>query len=522
MPVVQQGSLNTTALVVPDVYVQIVPPQVAGLNGVPTNVLGAVGTAAWGPLNAPTVVGDMAGYARQFGAIMPRRYDLGTGLAAAVLQGANNFVAVRVTDGSDVPAHVLVQPVENNANPALVITSKYSGSLANGDVVSIGPGSQASTTRVTIARSGLVPEVFDNISGTGVQLWANVAAAINNGQSGLRGASELVTAASGSNAVDPLWKLQNSQVAFDYTLAGGTDGAADVSPQMLVGNDVLPRSGMYALRNTGASIAMLVDCDDKTTFSDQVAFGLAEGCYMIGVGQAGESLVDAMTAKASAGIDSYAFKWLLGDWVYFNDTVNGLVRLVSPQGFVAGRLANLSPEQSALNKPLMGVLGTEKSSQNLVYSSAELGLLGRSGIDVIANPSPGGKYFSCRFGHNSSSNPLICGDNYTRLTNYIAYTLNSGMGQYVGLLHNATERANAQATLTSFLGNMEQQGMIGDPNGGSAFSVVLDASNNPSSRVAQGYMQADVQVKFLAVIEKFLINVEGGASVQVVSQSVTH
>lgn len=27
MPIVQQGSINTTALVVPDLYVQIVPPQ---------------------------------------------------------------------------------------------------------------------------------------------------------------------------------------------------------------------------------------------------------------------------------------------------------------------------------------------------------------------------------------------------------------------------------------------------------------------------------------------------------------
>ena len=43
MPVVQQGSINTTALIVPDVYVQIVPPQVALLNGVPTNIAAFVG-----------------------------------------------------------------------------------------------------------------------------------------------------------------------------------------------------------------------------------------------------------------------------------------------------------------------------------------------------------------------------------------------------------------------------------------------------------------------------------------------
>ena len=42
MPIVQQGSINTTALVVPDLYVQIVPPQNLVLNGVPTNVVGIV------------------------------------------------------------------------------------------------------------------------------------------------------------------------------------------------------------------------------------------------------------------------------------------------------------------------------------------------------------------------------------------------------------------------------------------------------------------------------------------------
>ena len=46
MPISQQGNVNTTALIVPDLYVQIVPPQNLILNGVPTNILGVVGTAS--------------------------------------------------------------------------------------------------------------------------------------------------------------------------------------------------------------------------------------------------------------------------------------------------------------------------------------------------------------------------------------------------------------------------------------------------------------------------------------------
>ncbi|MGH3669094.1 MAG: hypothetical protein ACRDSH_00440, partial [Pseudonocardiaceae bacterium] len=64
MPIVQEGSINTTALVVPDLYVQIVPPQNLVLNGVPTNVLGVVGTASWGAVGQPVIVATMADYAR--------------------------------------------------------------------------------------------------------------------------------------------------------------------------------------------------------------------------------------------------------------------------------------------------------------------------------------------------------------------------------------------------------------------------------------------------------------------------
>src|SRR5271156_819511 len=101
MPIIQQGSINTTALVVPDLYVQIVPPQNLVLNGVPTNVLGVVGTASWGPVSQPVIVATMADYAGSYGPVMARQYDMGTQVATAVQQGAQNFRCVRVTDGTD-------------------------------------------------------------------------------------------------------------------------------------------------------------------------------------------------------------------------------------------------------------------------------------------------------------------------------------------------------------------------------------------------------------------------------------
>ena len=286
-----------------------------------------------------------------------------------------------------------------------------------------------------------------------------------------------------------------------------------ITSAVLLGVDTGTRTGMYALRNTGCSIGVLADCDTSTAWTTEVAYGYSEGTYMILVGPSGDTVANAVTVKGTAGIDAYIAKYLHGDWVYFNDTVNGVVRAVSPQGYIAGLMANQSPEQSTLNKQLQGVVGTQRSYSNRVYSSAELQLLGQAGIDVITNPVPGGSYFGARFGHNTSSNPVTNGDNYTRMTNYLAYTFNAGMGKFVGRLQSSQPtdplRQQTGATLSAFLEAMKGQKQIDD------YSVQCDLGNNPANRIALGYLQADVKVRYLSVVEKFLLNLEGGQSVQI-------
>lgn len=614
----QQGTVNLTALIVPDIYVQIIPPQYL-LNGVPTNVAGAVGTAQWGPVNNPTLVANMQDYARLFGAVMPRKYDMGTMIAMAVLQGANNFRCVRVTDGTDVAATTNLSGNDKtrvitiggtitaadivtlsitpsggsqvnvsytvaggdttqiiaaalaaaiNANATLIaanitasaaatsafklhyfgtaptvassvsgsasetvtpaseattstvgltLSGKYTGSLGNAIVGQLVAGSQANSWRLTVAIPGQTPEVFDNIGPNlqGQALWKAIAFAINNGMSGLRGPSQIVVATVGIGTADI---VANTAIAF----SGGTDGAS-ITTQNLLGVDTTPRTGMYALRAQGVSIAALTDCDDSTTWATQVSFGLAEGIYMIGTTIAGDTAANAKASKISAGIDTFAMKIMFGDWVYWNDVVNGQPqRLVSPQGPMLGMLANLSPEQSSLNKQMWGIVGTQKSVSGLTYSNAELAFLAQAGLDVITNPCPGGDYFGARIGHNASSNPAVWGDNYTRMTNYIASTINKGMGIYVGQLQTPDERRRAKVTLDAYFAELAQFGMIGTPDGLSQpWQVTLNNSNNPFNLVALGYQIADVQVTYLSVIEKFIINLQGGQTVQVVRQSTT-
>jgi phage tail sheath protein FI len=518
MPIVQQGTINTTALVVPDLYVQIVPPQNLVLNGVPTNIVGVVGSAPWGPVNQPVVVATMADYAGNFGPVMPRKFDMGTQIATAVQQGASNFRCVRVTDGTDLAATYAL--FFSSGTYPVELTARYTGTLGNQIGVVLSAGSQTGTWRLALTLPGLTPELFDNIAApTPAAFWANLVSAINQGASALRGPSQLVVASLGTAITTAPAVLSNQN------LFGGTDGASGVTATALVGQDTLPRQGLYALRGQGCSLALLADADDSAQYSVQAAFGLSEGVYMIATGPSGDSIANAVTTKQTAGLDNYSVKLMFGDWIYWNDQVNGIIRLISPQGFAAGRLANLSPEQSSLNKQLYGVVGSQKSgtpgsSQTTSYSSAELALLLGNGIDVIANPQPGGNFWGVRGGHNSSSNAATNGDNYTRLTNYLASTLAAGMGQFVGQVINSALFQNVRSTQLSFLQNLLSQGILGSIDGSLPFSVICDTSNNPASRTSLGYVQSDAQVQYQAINEKFIVNMEGGQTVQVSVQTL--
>lgn len=506
MPVFQLGQLNTTALAAPNVYVQIVPPKTRYINGVPTDIYGLVGIASWGPKNSPTLVGSPADAQRMFGVQQVRKYDLASAIAIGFQVGAYNQRIVRVTDGTDVAATANLMDVA--ATPAIgaTLTGIYTGTVGNTITAAVTAGTKQGTFKLTVTLPGYTPEVFDNIAGSGAALWTALVAAVNNGQSGTRGPSQLVVASVGVGTAAP-------NTTATYTLAGGTDGATTITDSVLVGTDGTTRTGMYALRGTGASVLNLVDATDSTLWSAINAFALAEGMYHVGQGAAGASYSTVSTALNTAGVDSYASKIMVGDWEYWQDTVNGQQRMMAPATFMAAKIASQAPHLSTLNKPIAGITGTQRVLQNQPYSGAEIAAIVGARLDLITNPSPGGNYYAGQTGRNVSSNPAVNGDNYTRMTNYIAFTLAAAFGWVIGELQTVDLRRTAKASMDNFLSNLEQQGMIGDVNGGPAFSVQIDANNNPDSRVALGYLQADVQVKYLSVVFDFLINLEAGQTV---------
>lgn len=511
MPVYQAGTLNTTALQAPDLYVIIQPPGQTYINGVPTDGLGLVGVGSWGPVNAPILgIGNNAQAQQYVGGVTNRSRDIATAVAVGVQNFVQNFALVRVTDGTDLAAKVDLMDTAATPVKGMTLTGLYTGIVGNTITANIVAGTAASTYRLSIQRAGFTPEVFDNIPGVGAAFWTNAVAAVNAGQSGLRGPSQIVAATIGTSTAAP-------NLVTTYTLAGGTDGATGVTDAMLVGTDGLTRTGMYALRKSGAQVGNLIDCQTTTTWAAQLAFGLQEGIYFHAANPPGTSVTTSGTNLSTAGVDGYGINCLVGDWSYWQDNANGVQRMLSPATFTASKQAATSPEQSVLNAPIYGVIATQRSLQNLPYSDAEIGLAAQSRLEVLTLGAPAGSIFSCRTGRNASSNSGTNGDNYSRMTNYVAFTIAAAFGYVPGKVQTIDLRRNVKGAMDSFFANLQINKIIGNVNKPTApaWSVQIDAANNPFSQVALGYMVATVKVTYLSIVRVFLVNIEGGQSVTV-------
>jgi hypothetical protein len=661
MPVIANGNINPLSILAPNVYVQIQPPAQIVAQGLPTNVISLVGTASFGPTNVPRIIGGLDEYNQVFGPVLTDVNDLGTGVAVAAQKFTNSFVCVRVTDGTDTAATIdLVDITSSYAIPGVSLTAQSTGEYGDNIEAIIGVGSNSSTAaptyKLSVSLPNQIPEIFDNIGGTGTALWENIVSAVNTGQGSQAGPSQLVTATlldgvgkanvtvagtgytsiptvgftggagSGATAIAIMKALSSSVTAggtgyvvndtitltggtfleaivltvatvsggvitgvtittpgkystlpsnpvaqgstsgsgtgatfgiatwgvdsirmtasgADYTsaptvgftggagtgatatallgaqlapaqdtyaLSGGTNGNDTITSNVMLGSDSAPRTGMYALRNTGIGVATLIGLTDPATFAEQTTFGLQEGKYMISCGPLGQSLAQANAIKQAITSPSYAFKYMIGDWESWRDATNSQTRNVPITLAECSLLSSLLPNQSGLNKPITSIAGTESTIAHRVYSQADIASMMQNGIDVIASPSPRGNDFTPQTGKNTASVLLESDDSYSRLTPFIAYSLNAVGGIIVGDLQTPDTRKKARDIIVTFLTNLATQGMIGDVNGGKAFSVVLDATNNPDEQVALGIMQADVRIVTYKVIYVFLINLQTG------------
>lgn len=487
----QAGQVQTTGQIVPNLFVTIQQPSQVALNGVSTQRVGIVGTASWGEVNTPVTVSGISGYRTAFGEKQSGSTDMGVAVSICQLQGTNDFRCVRVTDGTDTAATGTLSGV--------TFTAACTGTSGNALTVALSQVGTSSNWQLVTSHA-----VLGSRSYTGAS-WAALQSAVS---------------ADGSAVVAVTLPTTTPVLAAGtVTLSGGTDGGAPTAAQFVGSDGSDARTGMYALRNQGCAIGFIHGLTDVTLASTIGTFAEGEGVYMIATGPSGDTIANAISMSASAGYESYGLKMMHGDWLYYTDDTLGTV-LVSPQSFVAGELSVLAPNESSLNKQISGIVGSQKAGlvstgSSKTYSSAELTELFEAGIDAVCNPAPGGSYWAVRGGYNASQNDLESDDSYTRLTNYIAESLADGMGAYIGEPINSTLFGDVRASILGLLSDMRGSGYLDNTGTTVPYTVVCDTSNNPQSRTALGYLQADVQVQYMGIAKFFYINLQGGAGVTV-------
>ena len=486
----------------------LVPEQFANVAG-PTP---ASGTATFSGQPAASDILSIGGTSVTFVAsgATGSQVNIGSNLAATL---SNLLTMLLASNDSN-----LVKFTYSLSGSVLTITANQfasSGSYA-------GTGGNTLVLTKTSTAITLSGATLSGGTGTWQTFWTNLAAAINNGTP-YHGPSQFVVATAGTSTAAPI-------LSTAVQLSGGTDGATGVTDATLMGQDVVPRKGMYALRNSNCDCFTLCDLSTSADYAAIASFGLSETMMPILATASGDTIQDALAIRMNAGIDTPWFWLILGDWPSFYDSYNGVTRLINPSAFGIGIVGNLSPQESPLNKPLQGVSATQRSTLGQTYSEVELSLINTGGIDVIlpASQSPGGYYFSFATGRNASSNTAANEVAYTRMTNFLIRAAQSkAAGSFVGQLQsiqpNDQTRANAKALFDGFSAQLASpqvgtgingQGMIDVP-----WKVVCDLTNNPPNLQAQGYLFLYWQVRYLNVIRYFVVKFQGGGNVEINAQN---
>lgn len=542
-----QGQIVITGSSEPNAYVQILNPT-SYIRGASAGNGGVCGSASWGPVNTPLYTGSPNDVISSFGPEGVLAADLASDMVTDALlfyqQAAGAGIGLwmnRVTDGSDLKATCSVPDTTAPATGPLDgvnLTALYSGVLGNGVTIAVAQGTKGAnfftTTISGLNQYGIVTEVYPNLAGSAgatSTYWANILAAINTGISGVRGPSKIVSAALGVVASLPpaigsvilgtTTTLGSGKTAF--VQQAGTNGTA--TNATLVTNQVgsavaVPATGIFALRNLtpGVNVAWLSGMTTQSNYVTIQAYADAEGALVFGALPTGTSTTTTLTNRAGVSgytIDDPNFVYLK-DFDFFNDVQNKTIRSVAPYAVAAGRICSLPPWISPLNKPVFGILGTERNNPNtgnIPYSASETGSLNGAGVTFIGAPCPGGAYNGFKTAVNSSSDSTKSPIEYATMTNFLAKSFGNFIGQYIGQNQSTSPqdplRQQVRQTFNTFLLNLKQQNAI------DSFSVVCDLTNNSPSTIAQHFMYCQVNVKYLASVWYFLVSLTGGTTVNV-------
>src|SRR5581483_3716512 len=362
------GLFNSSTLVAPGVYINVLPPKGSVIRPAVVGVLGLLGIASWGPVNVPTQIGGQNPLAL-FGAQQVRKYDLVThaGIAQQIQSALNSGASLmlnRVTDGTDTAASAPIgligstltvaaggtgYPASGSATLAngITITFTASGGVVNAITLVSGAATSQPSNPVATTTGGsgtgltvnvgsytkqlMVSSIYTGSAANGATATIGAGSAANTTKitlsmpgfapevfdniSGSGNQFWINAAAAINNGNSPqrgpsLYFVASAGTATSAptngasTLAGGTDGATTLTSSVFIGSDGATRTGVYSFRGMGVTHAVVCDLDDHTQNANLLALAQSEGIYWGYQGPAGESISSASTTKATDGTDT--------------------------------------------------------------------------------------------------------------------------------------------------------------------------------------------------------------------------
>jgi uncharacterized protein len=514
--IISASGFNPASLTAPDAYIVISPPP-ALPSTVATNVGGVVGTASWGPKNQPILLSSQQAATSAFGPIVAASltdiHDLASDLTWAFNQAQGSGVqiglwAVRVTDGTDLQATVILK--DTIAANGGTLTALYSGIMGNQVQVYLAAGGAPSTTSVTLLGfANGYSEVYPNLPNA--SFWTALQSALANGVSGVRGPSQLATFTPASSS--------NPPAVGTFSLSGGSDGRTSVTTANLTGSNAsIPYTGAYGFQGLSPAVSefWIAGLADNTAYASMRALADGIGSGFSFAFPTGTGSTAAVTALQGYGIADYNVM-AVKDWLYVFDSVNNVTRLVNPVAVAVGRILTLSPEESPLNEPVYGVIGSERNNPltgvNTPYADPEVGLLNSAGILFMTNPSLGGAYWGFRDGVNTAaqSSQVESPVEFGRMTNYLAAVIAATSGQFAG--QNQSQQTNdplreeVTNTFNSLFQSLVTADVIDD------YSVQCNAQNNQPATVAAHQMFAYFAIRYLSSVWYFVAMLTGGTTV---------
>lgn len=464
----------------------------------------AVGYAAWGPVDVPTVITGWQNYTQRFG-----NFNLNSFLDDFCYIIFNLFpcdeaVICRIVGANATVATVTVQDRGAGAgqHPTLQINALYPSSSVNVRYT-IAAGTQADTFKLTVRSLELntLPEVYDNLKMDAASL-----ASVNQTSKLVR----LVNLGSSNAAPTNLPTLTAETV-----LAGGNDDFAGITDARFIGTDTgTARSGLQAFNSEEWGTGQVAIPGITTEAAHAALIAHAERFKRTALldEALGATAQDAVATRALYGTNHGALYWPFEDSLDFAGS--GLRKLYPASGYVAGECAKADRQVGTHRAPanlgaLPGVLDVERNASGMSQTDeATRAYLNSHDVNVITPlPEQGVKIYGAR---------VMTGDNRVQMVheirtlNLIYYQLKRNYQSIPFSVIDGTGRLfrEVRSLGESYLRTLWRAGALFGEKEEDAFIVICDRTNNTPETLDAQRLFVQVGVKLSPTAEMVMVDID--------------